>query len=147
MPLKKGSKMNKKFLISWVVVFVAWMAGSVLLHGVMLGEDYSAMTGVMRTDEAQEGLMHFMLLAHVLMAGAFVWIYQRGIDNNAWMQQGLRFGIAVSIMAPIPTYMIYYVVQDMSGMLAVKQAVGDSVLVVVLALIVAALNKPVTSAS
>ena len=82
-----------------------------------------------------------MLLGHILMAGAFVWIYQRGNEAKPWAQQGLRFGIAVAIMAPIPTYMIYYAVQQMPGSLSVKQMIGDSILVVVVALVTAWLNR------
>lgn len=138
---RRGKKMNKKFLISWLVVFVVWMAGSFFVHGAWLNADYAGLPNLMRTEEASAELIHFMLLAHVLMAGAFVWIYQRGNEDKPWLPQGLRFGIAVAIFAPIPTYMIYYVVQPTPGMLAVKQAIGDGLLVVVLALIVAFLNK------
>lgn len=133
--------MNKNFLISWVVVFVVWMAGSFLVHGVWLGETYASMTNMSRPEEEQMGLFHFMLLAHVLMAGAFVWIYQRGTEDKPWLQQGLRFGIAIALFAPIPTFMIYYTVQQTPGMLAVQQIVGDSVLVVIVALVAAFLNR------
>lgn len=133
--------MNQKFLISWVVVFVVWMAGSFLVHGVWLGETYIEMTNMMRPQEEQQGLFHFMLLAHVLMAGAFVWIYQRGNEDKPWLPQGLRFGVAVALFAPIPTFMIYYVVQQTPGELAVRQMVGDSLVVVIVALVAAFLNK------
>ena len=133
--------MNKNFLISWVVVFVVWMAGSFLVHGVWLAETYAAMTNMSRPEEEQMGLFHFMLLAHVLMAGAFVWIYQRGTESKPWTQQGLRFGIAIAIFGPIPTFMIYYTVQQTPGVLAVQQMIGASVLVVILGLIVAFLNR------
>lgn len=133
--------MSKKFLISWAAVFVVWMAGSFLVHALWLGETYAGMTNMMRPPAEQEGLFHFMLLAHVLMAGAFVWIYQRGVEDKSWVQQGLRFGVAVAIFAPIPTYMIYYTVQQTPTALAVQQAVGDSVLVVIVALVAAFLNR------
>lgn len=133
--------MNKSFVISWVVVFVVWMIGSFAVHGVWLGETYAGMTNIMRPEEEQSGLMHFMLLAHVVMAGAFVWIYQRGVEDKPWVQQGIRFGIAVALLAPIPVYMIYYVVQQMSGMLAVKQSIGDTVVLVVVGLATAFLNR------
>ncbi|NNL51206.1 MAG: hypothetical protein HKO73_10345, partial [Woeseiaceae bacterium] len=45
--------MSKDFLISWVVVFVVWMAGSFVVHGVWLGETYAAMTDTMRPEEEQ----------------------------------------------------------------------------------------------
>ena len=133
--------MNKKFVISWVAVFVVWMVASMLVHGIWLGETYAAMTNMMRPDAEQQGLMHFMLIAHVLMAGAFVWIYQRGQEDKPWMAQGLRFGVAIALLAPIPTFMIYYTVQQTPGMLAVQQSIGDSIVVVVLGLLVAFLNK------
>ena len=139
--------MNKKFLISWGAVFVVWFVGSFLVHGLMLGETYAELTNMMRPEAEAEALFHFMLLAHVLMAGAFVWIYQRGHEDKPWMAQGLRYGIAIALLAPIPTFMIYYVVQQTPGMLAVKQSIGDSVVVIVVALVVAFLNKAPAAAA
>ena len=77
--------MTKNFLISWAAVFVVWMAGSFLVHSVWLGETYAGMTHMFRSDQDQKGLFHFMLIAHVVMAGAFVWIYQRGQENKPWL--------------------------------------------------------------
>ena len=51
-----------------------------------------------------------------------------------------EFGRA-ALLAPIPTFMIYYTVQQTPGMLAVQQSIGDSIVVVVLGLLVAFLNK------
>ncbi len=133
--------MNKKFLISWIAVFVVWMVGSMLVHGIWLGSTYEGLTNMMRPMAEQEAMMHFMLIAHVLMAGAFVWIYERGKEDKPWMQQGLRFGIAIAILAPIPTFMIYYTVQQTPGMLAVQQSIGDTVVVIVVALVAAFLGR------
>lgn len=133
--------MNKSFLISWVVVFVVWMSGSFAVHGAWLSDVYATMPYMMRTEEDSMALFHFMLLAHVLMAGAFVWIYQRGVEDKSWIEQGLRFGVAVAILAPIPTYMIYYTVQIMPGELAVRQIIGDVIVVIVCALVAAFLNR------
>jgi hypothetical protein len=133
--------MNKKFLISWLVIFVVWMAGSFVVHGVLLGSEYAQLPNLFRPDTEAQNFMHLMLIAHVLLAGAFVWIYQRGREEKPWLAQGLRFGLAVAVMTAIPTYMIYYVVQPMPGMMAVKQAVFDSVLLLVLGAVTAFLNK------
>jgi len=100
-----------------------------------------ALGSMMRPLEEQEGLTHFMLIAHVIMAAAFVWIYQRGQEAKPWLQQGLRYGIAIALLAPIPMFMIYYVVQPTPAALAIKQAIGDSVILIVLGLVVAFLNK------
>jgi hypothetical protein len=136
--------MNKKFLISWVVVFVAWMAGSFLIHGVLLNSGYAALPNLFRTEAEAENYMHFMLLAHVVMAGAFVWIYQRGRENKAWLPQGFRFGAAVALLGPVPMYSIYYVVQPMPGDFVVQQIVYEAVLLLILGVLAAFLNKPAT---
>lgn len=133
--------MDKKFAISWVILFVVWMAGSFVVHGAWLGDSYAAMTDVYRPLEEQEKLFPFMLLAHVMLAGGFVWIYRRGREDKPWLGQGVRFGILIALFAPIPTYLIYYSVQSMSSDLLIKQIVGESLLTVLLGIVVAFLYK------
>ena len=134
--------MNKKFLISWVVIFVVWMAGGFVVHGVLLGADYAILSNIMRPQAEQQDYFHWMVLAHIIMAGAFVWIYNRGSEDKPWMQQGVRYGVAIALLAAVPVYMIYYAVQQLPGMLVVRQIIFDSALLVVLGIVVAALNKP-----
>jgi drug/metabolite transporter (DMT)-like permease len=131
--------MDKKFLIAWLLLFVVWMAGSFLVHGLLLGADYTALQGKLyRTEQDSQKYFPVMLLAHVLLAGAFCWIYARGREaGKAWMGQGLRFGLAVALLTAVPTYMIYYAVQPTPGLLAIKQMLFDAVLIVVLGVVVA----------
>ena len=124
--------MNRKLLLAWVVVFVAWMFGSFLIHGTLLHAEYSQHAGVFRSEEEAQRHFPLMLLAHVMLAGALVWIYSRGIEAGPWLAQGLRFGLAVAFLAVIPMYVIYYVVQPLSSALVVKQIVYDTILVVLL---------------
>jgi len=131
--------MNKKFLVAWLVVFVLYMAGGMVVHGVILGDDYMA-TGLMRPEAEASRLMHLMILAHVLMAGAFTWIYARGVENKPWLGQGLRFGLAVAVLF-VPIYIIYYVVQPTPGALAAKQIVFDGILTLILGAAVAFLYR------
>ena len=133
--------MNKNFLFNWVVAFVVWMAASFAVHGVWLGETYATLTNIFRPDAEQMELFPLMLLAHLIMAGAFVWIYQRGQEDKPWLQQGIRFGIAIALLAPIPTYMIYYSVQQLPGALAHNQIIGDAATVVIVAVVVAFLSR------
>lgn len=131
--------MNKRFLICWLVVFVAWMAGSFVVHGVLLGPDYTALQDKLFRSP-QDSQQHFplLLLAHVLLAASFTWIYARGREaGRPWLGQGVRFGVAIALLTVVPTYMIYFVVQPTPAMLAIKQAVFDGLLIVVLGLLVA----------
>ncbi len=75
------------------------------------------------------------------MAGAFVWIYSRGIEERAWLPQGLRFGVAVTLLALVPTYLMYYVVQPMPGVMVAQQIIFDAVVVLLLGVLVAYLYR------
>lgn len=130
---------TRKFLLAWLLLFVAWMAGSFVVHGSLLAADYDALvsSGMFRAPQQAQPLLPLMLLAHVLLAGALVWIYSRGRNDAPWPSQGLRFGIAVALLTIVPTYLIYYVVQPMPAALVVKQIVFDGALTIVLGLLVA----------
>ena len=133
--------MNKKFMIAWVVLFVAWFMGSFVVHGLLLHADYMQLTGLFRTDGEQQKFFPVMILAHVMLSGAFAWIYARGAEPKPWLAQGVRFGIAVALLTTVPVYLIYYVVQPMPGEVVVKQIAFDGILMVVLGIIAAWLYR------
>ena len=41
--------MNKKFAIAWLAVFVVWMVGSFIVHGVLLHGDYAKLSTLFRS--------------------------------------------------------------------------------------------------
>jgi hypothetical protein len=132
---------NRKFIIAWIVLFVAWLIGSFVVHGVLLRSDYMQLTSLFRAEGDQQKYFPLMILAHVILSGALVWIYARGAEAKPWMTQGVRFGVAVALLTTVPTYMIYFVVQPMPGEVVMKQIAFDGVLMVVLGAIVAWLYR------
>jgi hypothetical protein len=122
--------LDKKFLVAWLVLFALYMAGGFVIHGLLLEDDYAA-TALLRPEADANKLMHLMALAYILRAGAFVWIYARGVENKPWLGQGLRFGLAVAVLF-VPIFIIYYVVQPTPGTLAVKQVTYEVILTLVL---------------
>jgi hypothetical protein len=133
--------MNKKLIVAWIVLFVAWMMGSFVVHGVLLHSDYLQLTNLFRPEADQQKYFPLMILAHLILSGAFVWIYARGAEAKPWMAQGVRFGVAVALLTTVPTYIIYFVVQPMPGDVVVKQIVYDGVLMMILGTIVAWLYR------
>jgi hypothetical protein len=129
--------MNKMYFIATAVIFVVWMLGSFVVHGVLLHEDYAKLPNLFRPESDAQQYFPLMLLAHVMLAGAFVWIYARGAEAKPWLGQGLRFGLAVAFLTIVPTYTIYYVVQPMPGIYVTKQIVFDGALMLVLGAVVA----------
>ncbi len=137
--------MNKKLIIAWIVLFIAWFIGSFVVHGVLLHSDYMQLTSLFRAEGDQRRYFPLMILAHVMLAGAFVWIYARGVEAKPWVAQGVRFGIAVALLMIVPIYTIYFVVQPMPGGVVIKQIVFDGVLMVILGMIVAWLYRDTTT--
>jgi hypothetical protein len=133
--------MNKKLIIAWIVVFVAWFLGSFVVHGVLLEADYMQLGSLFRSQEDSQKYFPLMILAHIMLSGAFVWIYARGVEAKPLVAQGVRFGIAVALLTVWPTYLIYYVVQPMPGGVVVKQMIFDGILMVILGLIAAWLYR------
>ena len=133
--------MNKNFLLTWVVVFVLWMVGSFIVHGTLLHNDYAALASLFRPEADAQQHLPFMIAAHVVLAGAFTWIYLRGHEARPWLSQGLRYGLAVALLTVIPSYTIYYVVQPMPGATVVKQIVFDTILLLILGAAAAFMNR------
>jgi len=129
--------MNKRFLLAWLALFIAWFLGSFVVHGVLLHNDYLALPNLFRKEAEAQNFFPLMLLAHVFLSGAFVWIYARGVEARPWLGQGLRYGVAIAFLTTVPLYLIYYVVQPMPGATVAKQIVFDGILVLVLGAIVA----------
>ena len=129
--------MNKRFFIAWIVIFVVWFAGSFVVHGVLLHDEYARLSNLFRAEADAQKFFPLMILAHVLLSGAFVWIYSRGVEAKPWLPQGIRFGVAIALLTVIPTYIIYYVVQPMPGGVVIKQIVFDGILMLILGAVVA----------
>jgi hypothetical protein len=135
--------MNARFVISVIVVFLLSSALSAVLHGRILGEDYArlATMGIYRTPDAARELMGWMMLGNLLFAIGFTWIYRAGRDLRPWLAQGVRFGIAVSLLYTLPMFLTYYVVQPTPSDLAAKQAVLGSLMTVILGIAAAFINR------
>ena len=132
--------MSRKCIISAVAMFIMSWALSFVVHGLLLGPDYSVTAGMRPPAEAQQ-LMHFMILAQALFGIAFAWVYVQGKEDKPWLAQGVRYGIAIAFLTVIPMYLIYHVVTPVPFALAIKQIVFDSVRVVLMGVVLAWINR------
>lgn len=134
--------MNKKFVISSLVMaFAALMAGFVV-HGLLLQGDYLRLPNIFRPESEAQGYFGFMLLAHLLMGIGLTWVYRRGHEaGKGVLVQGSRFGLAIVVLTVIPTYLIYFAVQRLPSDLVAQQIVFDSICMVGLGVLVAWLNR------
>lgn len=134
---------DKKFWTSFAAVLVVSMVLGFVVHGAILAGDYQALTpNVMRPAAEQEARFGFMIGAHVFIAFGFSWLYRAGRSAGApWLGQGVRFGIAFALAASVPIYLIYHTVANFPLDLALKQALLETLSVIVLGICVAFVNK------
>ena len=134
--------MNKQFVLSVVVVFVVTMLLGMVVHGMLLHDDYQALAGtVYRTPAQAEDHFAYMIAAHVSMAIAITWIYRQGRSAAPWLGQGIRFGIALALLMSVSIYLIYFAVQPLPSDMVAKQVFLDSIANVVVGVVAAFMNR------
>ncbi len=134
--------MNRQFVISVVALFVLSMALGFVVHGLLLGKEYAQLVpGLFRSPESAQQYFPYMLAAHVFLAIGVTWIYRQGREAKPFLQQGLRFGLAMALILPVSTYLIYYAVQPTPSDLVAQQIVFHAIAWVILGIATAWLNR------
>lgn len=133
--------MNSKCIVSAVVMIVLTFVLSWLVHGFLLYGDYTQMQSWMRPQAETHGMIPVMILAHVLFGSAFAWIYVQGREDKPWLMQGVRYGVAVAVLAIAPIYLIYHVVTPTPLAVAIKQIIFDTMRVVIMGIVLAWMNR------
>ena len=134
--------MNKNFVWSVVAVFVTSMILGFVVHGVLLHGEYAKLVpNVFRGEADAQAHFGYMIIAHVIMAIGVTWVYRMGRENKPWFAQGVRFGIAVALLSTIPLYLIYFAVQPLPSDLVALQIAYDTIAMVILGVVTAAVNR------
>jgi hypothetical protein len=132
---------NKRFIISLVVMYVMVLALGFVVHALLLHSDYAQIPNVMRTEADSQKYFPYMLTGQLFFAVAFTWIYQRGKEDKPFLAQGLRYGLAMAALTVVAKFLIYYAVEPLPGILVCKQIIFDSIGIVLMGVVLAALNK------
>jgi hypothetical protein len=106
----------KRFILSVIVVFLAWSVMDYIIHGVILQSSYAATASLWRPmGEMKMGVMYVSVL---IAAVAFVLIFFRFFSRKGvgmGLKYGLCFGIATGVsmgygsysVMPIPYHMAF----------------------------------------
>jgi apolipoprotein N-acyltransferase len=131
----------KKFLAAFGIVFVLSALLNFVIHGVLLKPLYQQSAQLMR-DEADSGAhAMYLMVGFFFFTLGFVWIYARGVEAKPWVGQGLRYGIAVWLIATVSRYSIYYAIQPWPAHVVLMQIVYELVMTLVLGLGVAVVYR------
>lgn len=130
--------MGKRFWICGTVVSFAALLLSFLVHGVLLAPDYAALAHEYRDARDSARQLPWVLLAHALLGFAMTWIFSVGFaqDHRA-LRQGLRFGLAIALVAAVPACLLTYAAQPVPAGFVARQAAFGSASMVLLGVLLA----------
>jgi hypothetical protein len=131
----------KRMGLTIIVVFVVFTALSFVIHGVLLQPLYQQTPQLLRAEPDGQQHMLFMLLGFLVFSAAFVWIYARGLEVKPWLGQGLRYGLAMWLIASVSRYLIYYAIQPWSGTAVALQIGLELIMMLLVGLTTAALYR------
>jgi hypothetical protein len=128
----------KKYVLAVVVGYVVLLGLGYLIHEVWLMPVYQEYAVVWRPEEIMRHKMWVNWVGQLLFVLVFAWVYTRGVEDKPWVGQGLRYGVAMTLLAVIPAVSTEYVVYPIPYTLALKWMLAGGVQLVVLGLVVAA---------
>jgi hypothetical protein len=108
----RGERMNRrKMLFAWLGGFAVMMVLGFLWHGVIMAGFYGKhMEAVLR----ENGLMLFVVLGYLVLAFLMSYLYPIGYKGGPPVNEGLRFGAFMGLVAFLPFNLIYYGMMDIT---------------------------------
>ena len=111
----------KRTVLAFVVSLVIYTLANFVIHAVLLQPLYRQTPQLLRDPQDGAAHMPFLLLGFVVFTLAFVWIYRRGVEAKGWLGQGLRYGVAIWMIATVSRYLIYFAIQPWSPTVVAMQ--------------------------
>jgi hypothetical protein len=133
--------MNWRFTASVIVIFMMLFLLGWLVHDVLLRADYDRIRQLMRPPDEVRGRILYIFLAQLCTAAAFVWMYRRGREDRHWLGQGLRYAMAVALLATVPINLVQYAAMPFPLDFTLKRMCYDVASVALLGVVVAWINR------
>jgi hypothetical protein len=127
----------KEFLLASLVIFVVSSVCNFAIHGFLLQPEYRTYPGLLRDMADSQSHSLYLILSFLVFSPAFVWIYSCGVTDAPWVMQGIRYALAVWVIATVSRYLTYYAIQPWSPGTVTRQIVYELPMMLVLGLVVA----------
>src|SRR5271167_1848804 len=101
----------KKQGIAFVVLFFLTAIGNFVIHGVLLRPSYMQVKEMMRSEQDGNAHAMFLMVGFFFFCLGMVWIYARMKHTGSWLGDGIRYSLAVWLIATVSRYSIYYAIQ------------------------------------
>ncbi len=95
--------MNKKIILSSVLVFVLFLIMDHVLHNVLLAGLYAETASLWRGPGEMRGLLWIIIAVDLALAVLVTWLFAKGWETGkSWAGQGLRFGLVLGLLFSLP---------------------------------------------
>lgn len=129
----------KRYLLASLVAYIVMQITSYLIHGIILMNDYIALTQIWRPD-----MMNWMWLIYVLDIPStllIAYIFVKGYENKGIME-GVRFGLVLGTLIWIGGAFATWAMIPLTLSLAVKWFIFGVIQMVITGIILALIYKP-----
>jgi len=131
----------KKLILAFVVIFVLTAIGNFVIHAMLLHEPYSHYPNLLRTESDSNNHVTFLMVGFLFFTLGFVWIYGQWKQSGKALADGIKYGIAVWLIATVSRYAIYYAIQPWGANVVWLQIGYELVLSLILGAAVGLLMK------
>ena len=137
----------RRIALAAIAAWVVWMALGFIINGYLLADYYQQNAGAMRPDAEMMpklplgfglGLVGFFVLAYM---------YGKGYEGGSGVQEGLRFGVLVSLLLICLSVVWNYIVFPISGTLTFIWIVTTLVVFAIYGMIIGAIYRPTSTAA
>jgi hypothetical protein len=92
-----------RFWVSVLVVLVTSIAYNLVVHGIILFSLYEAHKAVFRVPTTEERNLLYLLhlVAQLVFALLFVYIFTKGYEGRGWTE-GVRYGVLIGLLTVFP---------------------------------------------
>ena len=131
----------KRGILAYVVCLVLYTLSNFVIHAVLLQPLYQRTPQLSRQPQDAAAHAPFLLLSFVLFTLAFVWIYAQGVEAKGWLGQGIRYGLAIWVIASLSRYLIYYAIQPWPTTVVAAQIGLELVTTLLVSVVLASLYR------
>ncbi len=131
----------RRLILAVVVAFIFIFATDFLIHGLWLKPDYEATKELWRPEAEMTARFPWMLVAQLIAAITFVWIWALGLAARGTSALACAYGFLIGL-AVQETTIVTYVVSPFPPELALKWFCSGIAQAIVLGLITFLVYKP-----
>jgi hypothetical protein len=133
-------KFDKRYVLTVLATFVVAMFLGFLAHGLAMGDDYARNAEIYRTRAEGKEFFFSLMLGHLVISAALVWLYRQGKDNKPFVGQGVRFGLATGAIVAGMGFIEYFL-HPLPNEFICKQIILDLIVYTITGIFIAWMSK------